>query len=143
MENKIYTTIMLLGLVTTVQEVHDWVYYASIIGAATVCYFVTYAADTTNPNRPTKMYRLSCSIAASFMAYFLFPSVHDFELDILSYKFHPFTPIQLFVGLSSYFGISIFKEINAIKSFGFSEWRNKIANAIKAKPKKQNDELDS
>ena|ERR1700761_3760573 len=132
MQAKICALFVILGLVAAKETGQDWTYYFSIILAASVCYAVTYFRDLKDIDRLDWRYTLSCSFAASYLAYWLYPSMKDIELDLLFYKCHPFNPIQLFVGICSFFGLTIFKEANAIKNFGWRAWAGKVAERLKA-----------
>lgn len=113
-----------------------WFYVGCFLAALT-CFMVTVFQDKDNPNRPDWKLRLCCAIAASYLAFFLYPSVKDFELNLLLIKFKPFPTIHIFIGMCSFFSINIFRELKTLGNFGFRKYLGKIGDIFKAASKEK------
>lgn len=133
---KIYTFCLfalLLSTVTMMPTTADGIwYYVGCAMASIVCFTVTLFQDEKNVNRPSIAQKVSCSVAASFLAFHLYPSVKDWDINLLIAKFKPFPTIHVFIGISSYFGISIFRELKRMSNFGFRDYLGKIGDQLKA-----------
>lgn len=126
---------ILIGAISVMPTTSEgfW-YYAGCVLAAVVCYCVTLFQDEKDENRPGWKLRLSSSVAAAYMGFHLYPSVKNFEVEIIltNIKFKPFPTIHVFIGLCSYFGISIFRELKLVRNFGFRKYIGKIGDELKA-----------
>lgn len=112
-------------------------FYVGCALAAVVCYFVTVFQDAKDPHRPNWKLRLSSTIAAAYLAFFLYPSVKDFELNLILIKFKPFPTIHIFIGMCSFFSISIFRELKTLGNFGFRKYLGKLGDMLKAASKEK------
>lgn len=132
MQYKIYMYVTVFGIVTAIKDNADWTYYASIILAAIVCYAVTYFRERSSLNTFDWKYSFVCSFAASFLAYYLWPSMKDWTLDLILFKAQPFSKIQVFVGISSFFGVAIFNEADLIKKITWKKYLSDLGTKLKA-----------
>lgn len=129
----IATLIGAISIMPANQSDGFWYYIGCFLSAA-VCYFVTAFQDEKEENRPSWKFRLSASVAASYLAFHLYPSFKDLIIEIPATKisFKPFPTIHIFIGLCSYFGITIFRELKTLSNFGIKKYIGKIGDQLKA-----------
>lgn len=135
--SKVYSVCLVALLCSAVtvmpsQNTDTLLYYAGCIMAGLACYTVTIFQDEKNINKPSWKYRMSASATASFMAFHLYPSVKDLNVNLLITSFHPFPTIHIFIGTCSYFAISIFREAKSISNFGWRKYIGQIGDKLKA-----------
>lgn len=130
---------LLMGAVTVMplQKNDDFWYYTGCLLAWFSCYIVTIFQDEKAENRPTWKFRLSASIAASYMGFYFYPTVKNLELNLWVTILKPFPTIHIFIGCCSYFGVSIFREAKSIRNFGWRKYIGAIGDKLKAVSKEK------